>query len=308
MTTTELRDATVVEETPDGGGDAASLDEGEASASSLPAVRRSVGLALLTIGLCLLLFFAYLFWFTALQQQREQRQLLNVFTTPAGAVPLSGALPADGQPTAILTINSIGLQQVVVQGTTPTDLTSGPGTLTNAARLGTKGNAVIIGRRYTAGATFGKLNQLVAGDKIVVTTGLGLFHYRVIQPTRVSVPGDLSPASPIKRAQLTLITASSMTGGGTESVVARLTSAPASAKRVKIPPSAEALGTAGSSAAIPATILWGAILALTFAASFVAYTRARKYVVVVYVLSTPIVLASALMFYSHLYLLLPSTI
>ena len=271
-------------------------------------LRVSIGLTMITLGLALLLFLAYLFSFTALQADRKQRQLLNVFTTPAGAVPLSGALPKSGAPVAVLTIPSIALDQVVVQGTSPVDLAGGPGAMPQTARLGTKGNAVIAGRRFTAGAPFADLTALRKGDKVKVITGLGVFKYRVTARAAEVKPGQTDPVSPTKRPQLTLLTASTLTGGGRTFVVAKLTSDPAAAKRPVHPPTAADLGVAGQSGAQASAILWGLLLLISLAGSIVAYQRARGRLVVVYVLTTPIVLAVALMFYSQLYKLLPSMI
>ena len=270
--------------------------------------RISIGLTLVTLGLALLLFLGYLFAFTGLQADRRQRQLLNVFTTPAGAVPLSGVLPKSGAPVAVLTISSIGLDQVVVQGTSPTELAGGPGAMPQTARLGTKGNAVIAGRRFTAGAPFADVTKLRRGDKVKVVSGLGVFRYRVTAPARDVMPGQTDPVSPTKRPQLTLLTASSMTGGGRTYVVARLISDPGSAARPVHPPTAADLGVAGETGARASAIIWGLILMVTLIGSIVAYQRARERLVVVYVLTTPIVLAVALMFYSQLYKLLPSMI
>lgn len=64
----------------------------------------------------------------------------------------------------------------------------------------------------------------------------------------------------------------------------------------------------GQSGAQASAIIWGLLLLLSLIASIVAYQRARGRLVVVYVLTTPIVLAVALMFYSQLYKLLPSMI
>ena len=266
-------------------------------------LRVSIGLTLVTLGLVLLLFA-----FTGLQADRRQRQLLNVFTTPAGAVPLSGALPASGAPVAVLTIPAIGLDQVVVQGTSPVELAGGPGAMPQTARLGTKGNAVIAGRRFTAGAPFADLTLLKKGDKVKVISGLGVFKYRVIRPAAEVLLGQTDPVSPTKRAQLTLLTASTLTGGGRTFVLAKLVSDPAAAKRPIHPPTAADLGVAGQSGAQVSALIWGLLLVLSLAGSIVAYQRARGRLVVVYVLTTPIVLAVALMFYSQLYKLLPSMI
>jgi LPXTG-site transpeptidase (sortase) family protein len=271
-------------------------------------LRRTIGLTLLTLGLCLLLFLAYLFSFTTLQQERKQRQMLNVFTTTAGAVTLSGAIPAEGNPLAVLTIPALHLEQVVVQGTSPTDLAAGPGAMPHTALLGTKGNAVIAGRRYTSGSPFANLTTLRRGDRIKVVTGLGVFHYVVITPATIAVPGDVNPASPSKTPELTLLTSSSMTGGSKLYVRAHLASAPAAANRPKVPPSKTELGITGDPSAVGPTILWGILLIAVLALSVVGYQRAKTKIVVVYALSTPIILAVALMFYSHLYQLLPSTL
>jgi LPXTG-site transpeptidase (sortase) family protein len=281
---------------------------GVEASTSAKKTRRTVGLTLITIGLAFVLFLAYLFVFTDLQQQRKQRQLLNVFTTRQGAVVLSGALPHQGDPVAILTVPAIHLDQVVVQGTSPIDLEAGPGAMPQTARLGTKGNAVIAGRRYSAGAPFGHLTSLRVGNKIRVVNGLGAFTYVVTETAHVARPGSLDPVSPTKAARLTLVTSSSMTGSGRTYVVAKLVSSPAAAKRPKTPPTATELGITGQSSAVLATVLWGIILAMVLGASIVAYQRAGRRVLMIYALSTPIVLATALMFYSHLYLLLPSTI
>jgi sortase A len=271
-------------------------------------LRISIGLTLITMGLALVLFLAYLFAFTGLQADRRQRQLLNVFTTPAGAVPLSGALPASGAPVAVLTIPAIGLDQVVVQGTSPVELAGGPGAMPQTARLGTKGNAVIAGRHFTAGAPFADLDKLRKGDKVKVISGLGVFKYKIIRPAAEVLPGQTDPVSPTKRPQLTLLTASTLTGGGRTYVVAKLVSDPAAAKRPVHPPTAADLGVSGQSGAQASAIIWGLLLLLSLIASIVAYQRARGRLVVVYVLTTPIVLAVALMFYSQLYKLLPSMI
>ncbi len=271
-------------------------------------IRRTVGLTFLTIGLCLILFVVYVFGFTSLQQQRKQRQLLNVYTSTAGAALYTGSTPHDGLPVGVLHIPALNLDQVVVQGTSPSDLAAGPGAMPNTSVLGTKGNAVIAGRSYTASAPFGQLRQLKASDQINVVTALGSFKYRVVGSAKVAVPGQVNPASPTKVAELTLLTSQSLTGGGTLYVKALLVSAPAAASRAKVPPTTTQLGVAGDpSATIPA-IIWGALLVLVLAASIIAYRQSGRRIVVVYLLSTPIVLAVALMFYSQLYQLMPSTI
>ena len=110
------------------------------------------GLVVVTVGLCLLVFLIYVYGFSSLQEQRSQRALLNHFTLSTCDVILSADVPAEAQPAAILTIPAIKLTQVVVQGTTATDLLKGPGLMPGTARPGSLGNSVIAGHRTIAGS------------------------------------------------------------------------------------------------------------------------------------------------------------
>ena len=269
---------------------------------------REVGLILTVIGLSLVLFYVYVFYFTNLSEARAQRQLLNVFTTPAGAVPLSGKLPAVGSPAAVLSIPEIGLHIVAVQGTTSTQTALGPGILTQAARPGTIGNSVIIGRKLTSGAPFKDLDQLRIGSRFTLASGLGEFHYSVTK-MGTAVPGQLDPVSPVNKAQLTLVTADQpLSSSKMFYVVARQVNAPGAAKKPTTKPTTPELGFAGDPAAVLPSILLGLFYAIGVIATVVAYRRYRQHIWTVYVLSTPILLAVALWWFENLYRLLPATL
>jgi sortase A len=68
---------------------------------------------------------------------------------------------------------------VVVEGTSPQNLTLGPGHLRDSPLPGQGGMSVIYGRRATFGAPFSRLGQLRPGDKITVITGQGASSYTV---------------------------------------------------------------------------------------------------------------------------------
>ena len=87
---------------------------------------------------------------------------------------------APGSPVAILDIPSIGIKDmVVVEGTSPENLTLGPGLLRAPdARPG--GGREIFGRRATFGAPFARLDQLRKGDIIGTITGQGMSSYEVV--------------------------------------------------------------------------------------------------------------------------------
>ena len=265
------------------------------------------GLILTVLGLSFVLFLAYVLFFTTLHQERSQHQLLNIFTTPAGAVPLSGKLPANDTPAAVITIPSIGVRQLVLQGTTSVETAQGPGILTQAARPGTIGNAVIIGRKMTAGSPFANLDKLRVGQSIYVASGLGKFHYVVVR-YGVATPGQVDPASPVNRSQLTLVTANNPLGSSNlYYVVARQLSKPGATARVHRAPTLEELGLAGSSGAMVPSILLGLLYLLLVAGTAIAYRRFRAQTWTIYLLTTPIILAVALWWFENLYLLLPSS-
>ena len=267
-----------------------------------------IGLPLITLGSCAILFVLYVYAFTGFQEQRAQREMLNTFTSPAGAVPLSGKVPIDGTPTAVIRIPSLGLHQVVIQGTTATELMKGPGVLTQAARPGTIGNAVILGRRATSGAPFSHIETLKPGSQILLATGLGHFRYLVVA-VKYAKPGQLSPASPLPGRWLTLVTAdSSVKPAGILYARSKLVSDPAASTRAKTAPSDAELGLAGDPAALTPSLVWGIMLALVLGLTFAAYRRLHRQLITVYLLTTPIVLAVALVLFSNLYRLLPATL
>ena len=269
-----------------------------------------VGLVISVVGLCFLAFIAYAFVFTGLQEARAQRHLLEEYTTnPSVRADLLTKIGGpEGSPAAILEIPSIGLNQVVVRGTSSTDLMSGPGLMPNTAFPGTKGNSVIAGRRTTAGAPFSHLPSLRPGDGIVVTTSLGKFDYKV---TRVGIaaPGATDPISPTGSARLTLVTSNPpLLSTGLAYVQANLVTPPATAPIPKKAPTQTQAGLSGDPGAIIPSILWGVLLVAAIYATIAGYRRRVNQEWVIYIISTPIVLAIALVWFGTIFRLLPATL
>jgi sortase A len=142
-----------------------------------PQARRSVlmktGRAFTALGLVAVMFIGYEFVLTGLVHDRSQPALLATFKQQIVTTTLdsSSSTVLEGRPVALVTAPRIGLDQVVVEGTTPTDLQAGPGHLRASPMPGEFGNAVIAGRRTTYGGPFRDLDRLASGDRIAVTTG-----------------------------------------------------------------------------------------------------------------------------------------
>ena len=169
--------------------------------------------SVLLILSCLCLgFLANLLVVSQLIHARDQEVLYSDFRSelanaiaPVGQTDINGALLQPGAAIAILEIPDIGLQEVVVEGTTSTVTQSGPGHKRDTVLPGQAGTSVIYGRQAAFGGPFGQLEILQPGMTIVATTGQGVAEYRVIGVRR---PGDPIPALlQSGEGRLTLVTA-----------------------------------------------------------------------------------------------------
>jgi len=97
-----------------------------------------------------------------------------------------------GVPLGRLTIPKIGVDVIVIQGTGRGDLREGPGHWPETPMPGEGGNFVVSGHRTTYGGPFFKLDKLVEGDVIELTTPYAALRYEVtrsviVLPNQVDV-------------------------------------------------------------------------------------------------------------------------
>jgi len=180
---------------------------------------RSVGLALTLLALVILGFVGYLYFLSGVQEARAQTtlyarlrgELANAVAPTGPVIPGHPATPASlaavpGAPVAVLAIPSIGVSNlVIVEGTTPENLTLGPGHLRDTPLPGQTGISVVFGRRATFGDPFGNLPLLRKGAVITTTTSQGEARYQVIAVSDSSKPVPFSNLP----NQLLLVTADS---------------------------------------------------------------------------------------------------
>jgi sortase A len=202
-----------------------------------------LGRVIFGAGVLILLFVAYQLWGTDLKESHSQAVLRQRFetelhdartghgttttttsppssttttsspstttsTTSPGDQPTVGATmaaPGDGSPVGILRIPTIGVDKVIVQGTSTSDLQQGPGHYPGTPLPGEAGNAAIAGHRTTYGAPFYNLDELAPGDSIDVTTVQGSFTYSVTS-TQVVSPSDVAVVADTTEPELTLTT------------------------------------------------------------------------------------------------------
>lgn len=109
--------------------------------------------------------------------------------------PLPNQAFAAGSPVAILEIPSLGIQDVVVEGSDSSQTAKAVGHLFGSSGIGQQGNAVLVGRRASYGAAFANLDALKDGDKITVTTIQGKQEYVVDSTLEDSEFGPLAATS-----------------------------------------------------------------------------------------------------------------
>ncbi len=100
---------------------------------------------------------------------------------------------ADGSPVARIRIPQIGVSFVVIKGTSTSDLRSGPGVFPETAFPGGGPTTAIAGHRTTYLAPFRNIDQLHAGNQILLDMPYAHFTYTVIGQ-RVVAPTDVQAA------------------------------------------------------------------------------------------------------------------
>lgn len=301
---------------------------------------RATGTTLIALGTLILAFVAYQLWGTNLAEARQQRELNKEFarllaapahpavattssvttqgpnapdvppTTPAAAPP-----PAPtGSAVAMIRIPRIGLEKVVVEGVGVEDLKAGPGHYPGTPLPGQPGNAAIAGHRTTYGAPFNRIDELQAGDPILVTTTQGSFRYEVAE-TRVVPPSATWVLDPTDDNRLTLTSCHPKFSARQRIVVtARLVGAAAPAPPPTIPrpeaqapaPAAPTAGLSGESASALPTVLWGGAAALVALAVWGAGRRWRRWPA--WLLGAPVFCAVLFVFFENVSRLLPANI
>lgn len=142
---------------------------------------------------------------SGLEESRAQNVLYSQLREELAAqtAPTGGAIEP-GSPVAVLDVPTLGLQQVVVEGTASGDLQAGPGHRRDTVLPGQAGVSIVYGRAATYGGPFRSVMTLRPGDGIRVTTGQGEFVYRVDAIRRAGDPAPGALAS--GGGRLTLVT------------------------------------------------------------------------------------------------------
>jgi LPXTG-site transpeptidase (sortase) family protein len=159
-------------------------DAGRSGIGWRPLVRW-FGIACLVVASGIGGYMGWLLWGTGLETKAAQKTLREDFVPTIGTrssdqPPTDVPLPGDAY--AEIVIERISLDMIVIEGTDPIDLKSGPGHYSDTADPWQEhGRVGIAGHRTTYLSPFWDLQRLQAGDPITLRTVYGDFEYRVDQ-------------------------------------------------------------------------------------------------------------------------------
>ena len=300
-------------------------------------VVRGTGKTLISVGVLILLFVVYQLWGTGLAHDRAQRSLRSEFARELAAPPAPEAPtstpttvgtttppPAplvEGKAAAVIAIPKIGLDEVVVEGVGVEDLKKGVGHYPDTKMPGETGNAALAGHRTTYGAPFNKLDDLVAGDAITVTTRAGTFRYdvmekRIVTPDEVSVLDDtpdsrltLTTCHPMYSAAERLIIIAQLVGPPIDAPVAPVDS-PATTtppRTRELAAGQEPAGLSGAGAANRPAIAWGILAGSVWLAAWaIGRWTGRRWTA--YIVGAPIFFVVLFVFFENVARLLPANV
>lgn len=119
---------------------------------------------------------------TDLYSSRQQDKLSEEFVSPEFQDKFSAGNVADGQPLTRIKIPAIGLDALVVEGTDPRALRAGAGHYRETPLPCRSGNVGIAGHRTTYGKPFNRLDELKAGQEIILVLPNRECRYRIVAP------------------------------------------------------------------------------------------------------------------------------
>jgi LPXTG-site transpeptidase (sortase) family protein len=150
-----------------------------------------------------------------LETNRIQDQLAEEFAN------LDGIARDEGDPLTRFRIPTLGVDTIVVQGTSPSALRAGAGHYPKTPLPGQKGNVGIAGHRTTYGRPFNKVDRLKVGDQIILETPVARYTYEVSKPPWITHPFDWDIVAQNDTERLLTLTTCHPLGSARERLVVR---------------------------------------------------------------------------------------
>ena len=144
--------------------------------------------------------------YTNLYQTRLQNRLDRQLASPAMVSAYREGRVKTGDSLTRIKIPAIGVDVVVVEGTSASALRAGAGHYPATPLPCEPGNVAVAGHRTTYGRPFSQLDRLRSGDEIIFETPIGSCTYKVDGAPFVIAPTDLRVLDPTPGPTVTLTT------------------------------------------------------------------------------------------------------
>lgn len=174
------------------------------------AMLSGVGEVLITLGAVMALYVVYTLWWTNVEAHKaanaEATQIQKQFQQPApvtGGAPKSAFAPSEGF--ALMTIPAIGKTDVPVMQGTDKEKVLDKGAVGHYTTPDTAmpwdptGNFAVAAHRRTYGEPFRYINELKAGDHVVVETTHGWYVYALDKELPQTDPTNIGTIAPIPK-------------------------------------------------------------------------------------------------------------
>jgi sortase A len=144
--------------------------------------------------------------YTNVYRDRVQSRLDREIASPELKAAYQQRQLGDGDPLTRIKIPAIGVDTVVVEGTSASALKAGAGHYPDTPLPCEAGNVAIAGHRTTYGKPFNQLDRLKTGDVVILETPIGSCTYEITVEPRVILPTDLSVVANDPAAQMLTLT------------------------------------------------------------------------------------------------------
>ncbi len=155
--------------------------------------------------------FSYPFFTDVYTQQVIQQRLADQYGDVTHAQWQAGL--QQGRPLTRIVIPALGVDTLVVEGTSSEALRAGAGHYANTPLPGQNGNVAIAGHRTTYGKPFNELDRLKPGDRVWLLTPVGDYEYGLSEAPAgwtanpyITHPQDWSVIQPTAEPSVTLTT------------------------------------------------------------------------------------------------------
>jgi len=161
--------------------------------------------------------------YTNTVHDRTQSRLDREIASPAIKSAYQARALTEGDALTRIKIPAIGVDTVVVEGTSASALRAGAGHYPSTPLPCEQGNVGIAGHRTTYGKPFNQLDRLKNGDVVILETPIGTCTYSVTKEPFVVMPNDLSIVANDPTAHMLTLTTCHPKGSAARRLVVKAT-------------------------------------------------------------------------------------